>query len=263
MLKPGLQKGPLRLRQFVKRYLYSMLSFRNIFMIALGKQQPTIEFTVEDDPPSVYFNYRVRENMLEAYRKHLALPDNFELCPIQCLEDESPEYILTLNVYRVSGLANGVRAEWSTYIRDAEGIPRYMVVEARDHSGSMDPLDIYTRKTRVEQNLNEIGFSSIVESANQRCFRATCERSAISEATRVNISKEWIVANDYIYWRNGICDRVFYDGGLSDPKTLSIDPDKMTITDDTEWAQFLEERPRHIILFESAIAFIISPWVNI
>ena len=36
-------------------------------------------------------------------------------------DHDEPEYLLTLNVYRVSGITNGLRAEWSTYIADPDG----------------------------------------------------------------------------------------------------------------------------------------------
>lgn len=222
-----------------------------------------MEFTVEADPPSVYYNYRVKVEQLEAFRRHLALPQNFELSPIRCLENESADYFLTLNVYRVSGLANGIRAEWSTYVHDADGTPRYMVVEARDHTGSIDPIDVFTFPTQVEQFVDVDGLHTTVESANKRCFRASCEQSSLDNAEQVQISPEWIEANDYIYWRNGICDRVYYDAGLANAKTRLIDVETVRITDDTEWAQFLEDKPKHIVLFEGAIGFMISPWVNI
>ena len=65
------------------------------------------------------------------------MPDKFQLVPIRCLEDESPAYLLTLNIYEVSGIVRGSRAEWSTYVDDGEGKPCYMVLEARSSSGSM------------------------------------------------------------------------------------------------------------------------------
>ena len=65
------------------------------------------------------------------------------------LQREEADYLLTLNVYEVTGIAVGIRAEWSTYITDNNGVPRYMVVEAQSSEYSMDPIDIITKKIHL------------------------------------------------------------------------------------------------------------------
>ena len=72
-----------------------------------------------------------------------------------------------------------------------------------------------------------------------------------------------MAANDYIYWRNGICDRAFYDAGLAQPRALLLPGAVATIDDQTHWAQFLEPQPKHIIHFQNAIDFVIQPWANL
>ena len=57
---------------------------------------------------------------------------------------------MALNYYRVSGLARGLRAEWSIFVADEEGIPRYLVFDARSSETSMDPVDVKTSRSRVE-----------------------------------------------------------------------------------------------------------------
>ena len=52
-------------RLLIKRYLYAMLSLREAACIFLGRSKPMIRFTVEADPPSVYFNFRVRPDRSE------------------------------------------------------------------------------------------------------------------------------------------------------------------------------------------------------
>ena len=66
------------------------------------------------------------------------------------LPDDEPQFLLTLNVYRVSGITNGMRAEWSIYVDDPHtGVPRYLILDARSSTRSMDPVDIFTPASTV------------------------------------------------------------------------------------------------------------------
>ncbi|MEL7206617.1 MAG: hypothetical protein AAGK32_00025, partial [Actinomycetota bacterium] len=44
----------------LKRFMYSQLALRSAVMIALGKEEPFVTFTVEEDPPSVYLVFALR-----------------------------------------------------------------------------------------------------------------------------------------------------------------------------------------------------------
>jgi hypothetical protein len=259
-----LLKGkPLFIRRLIKALLYTPMTLFQAVKIPFRAAQPSIEFTVEADPPSVYYNFRVREERLEDFKRYLDLPGNLPLTRMHCLQDEEADYLLTVNVYRVSGVTNGVRAEISTYITDEGGIPRYMVVEARDHSGSMDPINILTRASLVQQERSDEGLFTAVESNDGKQFTARAERAAFDAAPHVAIHGEWVEANDLIYWRNGIRDRCYYDAGMANPSVLALDPASVTITDDTHWAEYLEPVPKHVLVYENAMHFMIVPWENL
>ena len=98
-------------RSLLKRFMYSQMTIYSGLRIAFGKDQPHVQFTVEVDPPSVYWVYRIKQSELENLAGKLRIPPNLTLCPIRCLDTDEPTYYLALNAYRVSGLANGIRAE--------------------------------------------------------------------------------------------------------------------------------------------------------
>ncbi|MDX1735344.1 MAG: hypothetical protein R3228_13310 [Halioglobus sp.] len=254
---------PLFLRRLVKALLYTPMTLFDALRIPFFRAQPKIEFTVEADPPSVYYNFRVRPDRLDDFARYLDLPANLPLCPIRCVAGEEPDYQLTVNVYRVSGISNGVRAELSTYVEDEHGIPRYMVVEARDHDGSMDPINIITRPSRVEQSRDTTAMTTVIESDQGALFRARAEQALFEQAPLVDIHGEWMQANDFIYWRNGVRDRCYYDAGMANPRVRALDPAAVELTDDTHWAQFLEPEPRHVLVYETPMHFIIVPWENL
>jgi hypothetical protein len=74
---------------------------------------------------------------------------------------------------------------------------------------------------------------------------------------------EWVEANDYIYWLSGVCDRTFYDSGMARPRARLVEPGNVKIVDSTRWGAMALREPRHVIIYENAIEFAMSPWWNI
>ena len=245
-------------RRTLKRALYSQLQFRNAFMIATGKEQPLMKFTVEAEPPSVYFNFRVKDS--HATAAAFGLPRRFPLAPMAHLVGDDPAPMLTLNVYRVSGIARGIRAEWSTFISDRAGIPRFMVVAAQSATTSMDPIDVITKAGRVEHERIGTSVRTIVDTFNG-LFEATIQLDP-HHAEPAAATTEWVQSNDFIYWKNGVCDRTFYDAGLTSSPLELVPPDQVEISHATEWAEFVEPDPQ-VVVFPDAIDFVIMPWCNI
>ncbi len=256
----SLSRSQRLLRKLIKRFVYSQLYLRDSFLILLGRHKPLVHFTVEASPPSVYFNFALTSEGKRQIEAELDLPH--PLAPIRCIEGEEPFHCLTLNVYRVSGLANGLRAEWSLYVREpSTGKPRYLVVEARADAFSMDPVAIFTGIGEVRHGLEGGSLSSEVVCADGSHFASVCHEPGAGQPIRA--TAEWVEANDFIYWLNGICDRTFYDAGLANARTTLIDPAKVEIEDTTRWAGKVEPTPRHVVLFGDAIQFAMSPWWNV
>ena len=230
-------------RRILKRFIYGQLSLWDAVKIVAGRTQPRMTFTVKDDPASVYWNFHIRPEQQKAFVHYINLPEPFTICPMRCLAHDEPEFILTLNVYEVTGIASGIRAEWSTYVLDPAGVPRYMVLEARSNKYSMDPTDILTRKGRVEHATSEGESKTTVASVEGQLFQSQFQSGGAQDSP--SVAPEWVSANDCIYWRGGICDRVFYNAGMANPRLQSIDPSHAEIDDQTHWAQFLERTPKH------------------
>jgi len=250
-------------RRLFKRVLYPLMSLIDVFMIILGKSQPRVPFVVKGDPPTTYYNFKIRPDKLEEFRAYVNLPEGLPLTPIKCLADESADYLLTLNVYHVTGIATGVRAEWSTYVTDHLGIPRYMVLEARSSETSFDAASWRVKATPVKHDRIDKRLSSVVESQSQKVFSIDCDLSSLEQCPHLTIAGEWIEANDYIYWRNGICDRTFYEAGMANSRVKNVPNDSITIDDQTHWAPFIEEKPKHSLVFEAPMEFILVPWRNL
>jgi hypothetical protein len=253
----GFQRG---LRRVVKRFIYSQLYLREAIFIILGKAKPFVSFKVEDDPPSLYFNFELKPEQVAQLERDLDLPHPLE--PIRCLEGDEPFHCLTLNVYRVSGLANGLRAEWSVYVKEpGTGKPRYLIVEARADAGSMDPIVVISKAGEVRHERTGDGLESVVVSEDGTRFQSVCQKPDAGRVVRAD--PEWVEANDYIYWRNGVCDRTFYDSGLANARARQLETAEVQIDEFPSWGSRIDPTPRQVVVFDDAIEFAMSPWWNI
>jgi hypothetical protein len=241
--------------------LYSQLALRDAFMILIGRQRPHLSFKVLADPCSIYINFPIKKEMELEFVDYINLGDELSPVHMRSLAGDEPGLMLTLNIYEVSGLVHGPRAEWSTYIADSGGVPRYMVLEARAAAGSMDPVNLFTKPDRVEHQVIAGRIVSTVASEGGSLFSSSI---LLDEAHPLaQPATEWIEANDYIYWRNGVCDRTWYDASLFNARVHSVPPGDFTISDETPWARFVEQQPRNVLRYDGALEFMISPWFNI
>lgn len=254
-----LQPRQRRVRLAIKRLLYSQLYLRDSFRLMFGRGKPLVRFKVEATPPSVYFNFELDPDRVARLQVELDLP--FPLTPIRCLDGDAPFHCLTLNIYRVSGLANGMRAEWSLYIEDSAGTPRYLVLEAQADAPSLDSVNLFTRRGEVTHRSDGGALHSSVAAADGGRFTASCR--SLGRGPSVRVAPEWVEANDYIYWLSGICDRTFYDSGMANPRARLVEPADVEIHDTTRWRALVAPQPRHVIVYEDAIEFAMSPWWNL
>ena len=252
----------LRGRRALKRFLYAQMALRQGLMIALGREQPLVPFTIEAEPPSVYWVHRLRPDVVDDLAARLGLPDGVAVAPIRCLAGAEPEAYLTLNVYRVSGLANGVRAEWSTYVDVGDGVPRYLVVDARSSQASMDPVDVITpASTVVHERDGRLVRTRVGDGPAP--YSCTLELPEADDLDLVEVDHQWVTANDSIYWGNGVSDRTFYDAGLAAARQVDLPPTASTIDDRTPWADLVEPEPAHTLVLCDAVELVISPWENV
>ena len=119
-----------------------------------------------------------------------------------------------------------------------------------------------TRASRVEHALSANGLNTCVES-DGTTFTSRLALPKPEAAREFVSAKEWIEANDFIYWRNGVCDRAFYDGALANGKMWELDSEAADLSDQTAWSRYVEPRPEHIVMLVGSVELVISPWWNV
>jgi len=248
----------------IKRLLYSMASVTQALLVILGKLKPVIPFIITDDPPSIYYNFRVRPDKVDALEKYLNLPRGFSLTKLQYLEDqEEPMYCMTVNAYHVSGGASGCRVEMSAYIETPEGKKRFRCVEARSSTRTLEPVGSIVPSTCVKYSNKEGVITTDTKTNDSLNFKASFTMPDKESAQVAYASKEWITSNDEIYWRTGVYDRCFYNSRFAFGKMYSIPPESVSIENSTQWSTFLEPVPEFVVIYADKIEFLIVPWSNL
>jgi hypothetical protein len=259
----------------VKRTEFGNRALAEAQRIGAGRSQPVLEFSVEDTPPSIFVNYVIPDDRAADFLTLVDLPPAFSLAKVRILEsDPVARYWISLNVYRVSGLTTGLRAEWSTYVDDGSGAPRFMIVQARAAEGSVDPLGPLALPEPFQHTVDADG---VIRTEMRRTvdrglgpvltpddlFRSTITLPDPANRRFVEPTLEWAAANDFIYWLNGVNDRTFYDASAHSAPLLSVDLADVTLADDSDWAPFVDPVPAHVLVYLDELRFKISPWWNV
>ena len=256
-------------RFLLKQLSYGLEAIAYADATGVDANMPWLAFNVAASPHSIFINYTFSsETQREAFEREV-LPAGFRLTPMSIVSGEPPTYYLVLNIYGSSGgLVEGARAEWSVFVEDpVSGVPRFMVVEAVAASIAADPVNLLT----APENVQHVVRGGVVTSSVKRpqedggkllYFSSAFPEPAPGEQT-VQLSPQFAVANDYIYWSNGVADRGIYNGSVYARPVTLIDPMTFSVEDNSRWATYLNETPRHVLSYQNALEIIISPWVNL
>jgi len=258
--------------QIFKNFTFGIFSHGHAFQVLAGQEEPLLRFDVLDDRvPSIFINFNIPSKKASALESLLDLPPGFKLARSRMTEGRPAQYLLSLNIYETVNVLTGERenrAEWSVYVED-RGDPtasgRYlMVVDVNSDAPSLNPYDGSTLPTQFEYEAQGgILIADIKTDLGGQVDKFFVEFDMPSAgAPAVSLRKDWILANDRIYWRNGIYDRLLYNGLLLDAKVVEVNPESAAIDDNTIWAEFVDETPVQIAVFRNPLEFVIRPWYN-
>jgi len=251
--------------QGVKASAFGGLSQYHASQVFAGLKEPLFAFTIEDERPAYFINFRVPPNRVQALSEALALPEGFDLAPIQTLAHGRPEFMISLNVYQASGIAAGIRAEWSVYVTPVDDPYEqyFMVIDVASSGPSLDVVNLFTppaQQLSLEVDAEGMAHTQIINGNSS--FSATFPVSEPSACDQP-LDQSWVRANDRIYWRNGVYDRGFYNGSLLGARVGVVDGADVQIDDGTPWAQFVDPEPLEVFYFHGKKELRVSPWYNL
>jgi hypothetical protein len=262
------------LKQF-KSFTFGAFSYGHAFLVLQGLEEPLLRFDVSTDRvPSIFINFSVPNGKAKAFEAALGLPPNLKLAKSKATARQPARYLLSLNIYESPDVLTGervYRAEWSTYVKDrndpgADG-HFFMVVDVDSSGASLNPVDLFTPPTVFDYRLQDGRVTADI--------RRTAEDGSIADKFYVNfdmpgpgapvvrLHEQWILANDRVYWRNGVYDLLFYNGSFLDADVVEADPRSLVIRDHTPWSSFVDEAPAQVLVFRNPLQFVLHPWYNV
>jgi hypothetical protein len=258
------------LQQF-KSFTFGAFSYGHAFLVLQGLEEPLLRFDVRaDDVPSVFINFNIPRDNVKALEAYLDLPDGIKLAQSKMTPRQPARYLLTLNVYESPDALTGqpaFRAEWSVYVKDrndpsAKG-PYLMVVDVDSSSASLDPYNLFTPPTGFSYANSDGRLEGTIQ------YLDTSEKFSFAfgmppaDAPSIKLHEPWILANDRVYWRNGVYDVLFYNGLLLDADVAEVDPRSVVIDDRTIWSGFVDPTPTQVLVFRNPLQFVLHPWYNV
>jgi hypothetical protein len=262
------------LKQF-KNFTFGAFSYGHAFQVLQGLEEPLLRFDIDTaQVPSIFINFGIPNQKAKAFEAALRLPANFRLAKSKATARQPAQYLLSLNIYESPDVLTGervYRAEWSTYVRDLND-PRvdahfFMVVDVDSSGASLNPVDLFTPPTALDYRLQR---GRIIAD-----IKRTAEDGSVSDkffvdfpmpapnAPVVRLHEPWTLANDRVYWRNGVYDLLFYNGSLLDADVVEADPKSLVIRDHTPWSSFVNPTPAQVLVFRKPLQFVLHPWYNV
>ncbi len=260
----------LESRSLLKRLVHAMDAVDYAEGVFHGGNVPWMNFDVGGDPNSIFINFEFKDRSeIEAFEAN-ELPEGFVLAPLRILETDEPTYFLVLNVYDSSGgLVAGARAEWSVFVEDPEGgHPRFLVVQAAAANVSADSVNLLTLPEPVTHELQDGDIVSYVgvedpEGGAERHYFSSRVAWPQDPEDRVGFARQFVAANDFIYWGNGVADRTLYNATMHNRDGVRIPDADIAITDSSRWSAYLKPVPKHSYVYLNPLEIVISPWWNL
>jgi len=216
-------------------------------------------------PNSLYINFKLSEKESSYINEYIKRQSSLELVPISLFPNEAPANYLSINIYNCTSpvfLNDNVkttRCEINTYVKDCEGNHGTVILDYLSNGLSMDPVNIFKQKDKTNYvEFFKKNFFINCQSSSENIF-LNLHFSTIN-ATEFELNQQLTKFSDYIYYKNGIYDKLYYDNTLVDATTLTpFYYDKFKF----EFFDLSFERFDSMFYFNESIMFVGSMWNNL
>lgn len=187
-----------------------------------------VPLTIE--PNSLYVNFKLTDKQSDFVEKYIKKQSTLELVPISLFPNEKPTNYLSVNIYNCTSpvfLNDNVkttRCEINTYVKDSQGNCGTVILDYLSNGLSMDPINVFKQKDKTEY---------IREDENNFIIDCRSSSSSVSDiitfdlkfskinATKFKLNEQLTKYSDFIYYKNGIYDKLYYDNTLVDATTMA------------------------------------------
>lgn len=217
------------------------------------------------EPYSTYINFKLENAEADNLQKYInTYNDKLILYPIRIFPWDLPSYFLSVNIYNctspifVNDGKNITRCEINTYVKDNNNNYGTLILDYCSNSLSLDPVNLFKDKQNINFTIDneELKYAVLNDKINFSInynFKET-------EINKFILSDNLVQFTDNIFYKNGICDKLFYDSSLV----------KSTIKKPKKYYNFFFsykninfKKIHSIFYFQNKINFICGLWHNL
>jgi hypothetical protein len=220
-------------------------------------------FTIK--PYSTYINFRLEEDQIFYLQNYIKqYTDSIELFPIKMFPMDVPSYILSVNIYNCTSplFSNEekdiTRCEINTYVKDKNNNYGTLILDYCSNYLSLDPVDLFKKEQKAffTKNYSFLNYNIFNDKLN---FSIQFDYTNTNKIKRI-ISDSLVQFTDNIFYKNGICDKLFYDSTLV--KSVIESPvDYRNFTFMYKHMKF--DNIHSIFYFKNKLHFICGLWHNL
>jgi len=255
------------LKTFYTTMLFGMPSLMNN---PINKNTLYTSFTVQ--PFSTYINFKLDNNQTKYIKDYLKeKTNNLLLTTTKLNTNDIEDYFISVNIYNCTSplfymVSNEPisRCEINTYISNENNINGTLIMDYVSNKLSLDPDNIFKNSETLKfyNKIQDISNNIMIGFVNSKNIFLNFKYNILSKNDIIpknNIDKKLVKLSDYIFYNNGIYDKLFYDSSLLDNKIVF--PNYFDVYFKFFDLEFTE--PHSIFYFTENINFVGGMWANL
>tara|TARA_Y100000992_G_scaffold301387_2_gene272167 strand:- start:731 stop:1504 length:774 start_codon:yes stop_codon:yes gene_type:complete len=229
----------------------------------------TFNMPLTISPKSLYLNFKLSDNNSEYLNNYIQkYTKKLSITPISLFPNEKKRNYLSINIYNCSSPAflnknkQTTRCEINTYIKDNEtGKYGTLIIDYLSNELSMDPVNIFKDKNKLVYS-NDVSDSIKVDGTSES-EHIDLKFNVLSPVTsNCHINTELVKYSDFIYYKNGIYDKLYYDSTLVEAPVQMI-PIKDKHNFMFRYKDLVFDKIDSVFFFENSINFVGGMWDNL
>ena len=255
------------LKTFYTSMLFGMPSLMNN---PINKNILYTSFTVE--PLSTYINFKLDKQQIHYIKDYLKKnTNNLTLNTAKLNTNDIEDYFISVNIYNCTSplfymVSNEPisRCEINTYISNENNINGTLIMDYVSNKLSLDPDNIFKKRETLKfyNKIQDMSNNIMLGFVNSKNIFLNLKYNILSKNDIIpenNIDKKLVKFSDYIFYNNGIYDKLFYDSSLLDNKIVF--PNYFDVYFRFFDLEFTE--PHSIFYFTDSIDFVGGMWANL
>ena len=255
------------LKTFYTSMLFGMPSLMNN---PINQNTLYSSFTVQ--PLSTYINFKLDKQQIDYIKDYLKKnTNNLILNTAKLNTHDIEDYFISVNIYNCTSplfymVSNEPisRCEINTYISDINNVNGTLIMDYVSNKLSLDPDNIFKNRGTLKfyNKIQDINNNIMIGFANSKNIFLNLKYNILPNNHIIpenNIDKNLVKLTDYVFYNNGIYDKLLYDSSLLNNKIVF--PNYFDVHFRFFDLEF--DKPHSIFYFTENINFVGGMWANL